>query len=130
MHRRYCANQIKVGAGIQIPPNSARLLIKLGFGPYLEQCVTEPEAISFRRWENGKVIGLTKLIPNCRETFDGPYYVVHRADLHSIMYRRVLDLGIKVNLGSRVVDYNPQTPSINLGNGSTIKADLIVAADG
>ncbi|RHZ43502.1 putative salicylate hydroxylase [Aspergillus thermomutatus] len=120
----------EVGAGIQVPPNSSRLLLKLGLGPYLENYVSQPEGISFRRWENGKVIGHTRLIPGFRQTFGGPYYVIHRADFHSALYRRALDLGVTVKLACRVVDYNPQVPRIKLEDGQSFEADLIVAADG
>ncbi|KAF9887004.1 hypothetical protein FE257_010620 [Aspergillus nanangensis] len=120
----------EVGAGIQVPPNSTRLLLKLGLGPYLEKQVTEPEAISFRRWETGKTIGHTKLIPEFRQTFKAPYYVIHRADLHSAMYKRALDVGVTIKLAAKIIDYNPQRPSIHLEDGSSYEADLVVAADG
>ncbi|CAI7633084.1 unnamed protein product [Penicillium manginii] len=120
----------EVGAGIQIPSNSTRLLSRLGLDPYLEKYVTEPEVISFRRWESGDVIGLTRLMPDFRNVFDAPYYVIHRADFHTALHRRALDLGVTIKLASRVTEYNPQGPSILLENGTAVSADLIVAADG
>ncbi|OQE08477.1 hypothetical protein PENVUL_c009G05272 [Penicillium vulpinum] len=120
----------EVGAGIQIPSNSTRLLSRLGLDPYLKEYVTEPESISFRRWQSGNVIGLTRLIPNFREQFGAPYYVIHRANFHSALHKRALDLGVTVKVASRVVGYNIQGPSIVLGNGETVSADLVVAADG
>lgn len=120
----------QVGAGIQIPSNSTRLLSRLGLDPYLKEYVTEPESISFRRWQSGNVIGLTRLIPNFREQFGAPYYVIHRANFHSALHERALDLGVIVKVASRVVEYNIEGPSIVLGNGETVSADLIVAADG
>lgn len=92
--------------------------------------MTEPETISFRRWESGKVIGLTKLIPNFRKSFGAPYYVIHRANFHTALHQRALDQGVTIKLASRVVEYNPQRPSITLEDGSSALADLIVAADG
>lgn len=92
--------------------------------------MTEPDSISFRRWSSGKVIGYTKLIPDFREQFGAPYYVIHRADFHSALYRRAIDLGIDIVLGSKVVDYDAQSPSITLENGILVEADLIIAADG
>ncbi|KAJ5673977.1 hypothetical protein N7462_009416 [Penicillium macrosclerotiorum] len=120
----------EVGAGIQIPSNSARLLSRLGLDPYLEKYVTEPETISFRRWESGKVIGLTKLMPNFRELFGAPYYVIHRANFHAALHQRALELGVTVKLASRVVNYDPQGPILTLEDGTFASADLIVAADG
>ncbi|GAQ45917.1 conserved hypothetical protein [Aspergillus niger] len=120
----------EVGAGIQIPPNSSRLLIKLGVGPYLAECASEPMGISFRRWENGNLLGFTRLLPDFRETFNAPYYVVHRADLHAALVRRSSDLGVTLKLGQRVVDYDVNEPSICLESGGIVTADLVVAADG
>ena len=123
-------NTSQVGAGIQIPSNSTRLLSRLGLDPYLEPYVTEPETISFRRWESGDVIGLTKLIPNFRETFGAPYYVIHRANFHTALHRRALDLGVTVKLAAKVVKYDPESAEITLADGSSASADLIIAADG
>ncbi|KAJ5787279.1 Monooxygenase FAD-binding [Penicillium paradoxum] len=120
----------EVGAGIQIPSNSTRLLSRLGLDPYLKEYVTEPEYISFRRWQSGDVIGLTPLIPNFRKQFDAPYYVIHRANFHSALHKRALDLGVTVKVASRVVEYNVEERSITLENGESASADLIVAADG
>lgn len=120
----------QVGAGIQIPSNSTRLLSRLGLDPYLKEYVTEPGSISFRRWQSGNVIGLTRLIPNFREQFGAPYYVIHRANFHSALHKRALDLGVTVKVASRVVGYNIEGPSIVLGDGETVSADLVVAADG
>jgi 2-polyprenyl-6-methoxyphenol hydroxylase and related FAD-dependent oxidoreductases len=120
----------QVGAGIQIPSNSTRLLSRLGLDPYLKEYVIEPESISFRRWQSGNVIGLTQLIPNFREQFGAPYYVIHRANFHSALHKRALDLGVTVKVASRVVGYNIEEPSIVLENDETVSSDLVVAADG
>ncbi|KAL4737928.1 hypothetical protein BDV11DRAFT_216380 [Aspergillus similis] len=120
----------EVGAGIQIPSNSTRILFSLGLQPYLEPYVTEPESISFRRWQNGKVIGKTKLIPDFVNNFKASYYVIHRADFHSALCQRALDVGVKIELGARVVNYDPLQGTITLANGMMHSADLVVAADG
>ncbi|KAH8700322.1 hypothetical protein BGW36DRAFT_415423 [Talaromyces proteolyticus] len=120
----------EVGAGIQIPSNSMRLLAELGLEPYLKDHATEPKAIYFRRWQNGKTIGMTKLIPEFRQTYNAPYYVIHRADFHSALHKRALDVGVEIKLGSRAVSYNADTSTITFENGSVVTADLIVAADG
>lgn len=46
------------------------------------------------------------------------------------MYKRALDVGVKIQLASKVVEYNPATPSIKVEDGLTYEADLVVAADG
>jgi salicylate hydroxylase len=120
----------KVGAGIQIPSNSSRLLHSWGVGLYLEPYVVEPNGMTFRRWDTGAAIGFTKLVPDFRENFNAPYYVVHRAHFHNALYQRALELGVDVRIDSRVDQYDLDTPSVTLGNGAVLSADLIVAADG
>jgi salicylate hydroxylase len=83
-----------------------------------------------RRWQNGKVIGRTRLDPEFKQEFDAPYWVIHRAHFHEAMHALAVDLGVTVNLASKVVSYDVDKPSISLENGSTVSADLIVAADG
>jgi salicylate hydroxylase len=120
----------EVGAGIQVPSNSTRALFKLKLKPYLKPYVTEPESISFRRWQSGKVIGNTKLVPDFTENFGAPYYVIHRAHFHSAMCQKVQDMGIEIKLGARVENYDPVAGSITLADGTTYSGDLVVAVDG
>jgi salicylate hydroxylase len=86
--------------------------------------------MSFRRWDNGEVIGYTKLVPDFRDNFRAPYYVVHQAHFHGALHKRALELGVEVRVNSKVVDYDLEAPSIELENGQILSADLIVAADG
>lgn len=120
----------EVGAGIQVPSNSTKLLFKLGLKPYLTPYVTEPESISFRRWQTGKVIGKTQLLPDFPKNFDAPYYVIHRAHFHAALCKRVQHMGIEIKLGARVENYNPAAGSIVLVDGTTYTGDLVIAADG
>jgi salicylate hydroxylase len=119
-----------VGAGIQIPSNSSRLLLNWGVGPFLKDYVVEPEGISFRRWENGDRIGYTKLVPDFRQNFKAPYYVVHRAHFHGALHKRALELGVEVLVDSKVIVYEMDVPSVTLKNGSKYSGDLVVACDG
>ena len=99
-------------------------------GPILDGKVVEPEDISFRRWENGNVIGYTNLVPHFRNTFGAPYYVIHRAHLHESMQTLARELGVRILIASKVIDLDLDIPSLTLQDGSTFGGDLIVAADG
>jgi len=98
--------------------------------PYLAAKVVTPESIAFKRWQNGEVIALTKLVPEFQENFDAPYYVVHRAHFHDALYQLALELGVEVILNSKVVDYDENVPSITVEDGKTYTGDLVVSSDG
>lgn len=120
----------EVGAGIQLPPNSARLLNRWGLGKYLLPFTNEPKRIVIRRWQSGEEIGLTQLRPNFRQCFRAPYYVIHRAHLHEALHQAARNLGVVVQLDACAVDYNLDATSLTLRDGSTHQADLIIGADG
>ncbi|KAF9735030.1 hypothetical protein PMIN06_000802 [Paraphaeosphaeria minitans] len=120
----------EVGAGIQVPPNSRRLLIRWGLGPYLKGKTVEPDAIRHRRWQNGEVLSLTRLVPEFEEKFGAGYYVIHRANLQLAMFELAVSLGVRVMVNAGVRSYNAEASSVTLENGGTHFADLIVAADG
>lgn len=46
----------EVGAGIQVSPNAARLLHRLGLEEQLRQVAVCPVAIEMRRWQDGTVL--------------------------------------------------------------------------
>lgn len=75
------------------------------------------------------MIGLTALDAEFADNFGSPYYVVHRADFHKALHRRAAELGVGVRLNSKVVEYVGGSSAV-LEDGSVVKGDLIVAADG
>ncbi len=121
---------MQVGAGIQIPPNSARLLKAWGLDSFFEGKVVNPECMTFRRWEDGKPIGYTKLVPDFQETYMAPYYVIHRADFHSALHQAALQLGVRVIIDSKVINYIEDIATVETAKGERFSADLIIAADG
>lgn len=86
--------------------------------------------MSFRRWQDGEKIGYTKLVPDFRDTFDAPYYVIHRADFHDALYRLALELGVNVHVDSKVESYDAEAGTVQVAQGGSYTGDLIVAADG
>jgi salicylate hydroxylase len=96
----------------------------------LEEWVVKPDAIHFRRWEDGREIGRTALGKDFQENFKVPYYVVHRAHFHNALHQRALQLGVVVELNAKVVKYCEKSASVELASNRIIMADLVIAADG
>ncbi|OAG34856.1 hypothetical protein AYO21_10961 [Fonsecaea monophora] len=122
-----------IGAGIQIPPNAARVLQYFG----LEQKIRDAGAIQvkanhLKRYKDGKILcsrwGTDKMI----KEFNGPWFVIHRADYHSVLLDEVSRLGGKLQLNAEVVDVkaSAEKPKVVLRTGEVIDADVVVGADG
>lgn len=120
----------EVGAGIQVAPNAARLLHRLGLADHLRDVAVRPRAIQMHRWDDGDPIMRTPLGPECEELFGAPYYLVHRADLHGGLLE-LLPQGI-VRLGLRCTHVEEREDEVELRfeDGRTVRADLVIGADG
>ncbi|KIK82238.1 hypothetical protein PAXRUDRAFT_832326 [Paxillus rubicundulus Ve08.2h10] len=119
----------EIGAGIQVSPNLSRLLIRWGLGERLNQVVVKPEALTFRRWCTGETVAWTKWGDLMDEAYGAPYYHIHRADFHRMVY----DLATphtNIRTNCRVVSLDPSIPSLTLESGEVVRADLVVGADG
>ncbi|KAJ4421931.1 hypothetical protein N0V82_003428 [Gnomoniopsis sp. IMI 355080] len=121
---------MEVGAGIQVPPNSGKLLERWGVTQHFANYVVQPAKMNFRRWEDGALIGVTDTSPEFAAQYGAPYFVVHRAHLHNALYEQALALGVKTRLNSKVDSYDAETATIITSDGSLFQGDLIVAADG
>lgn len=76
------------------------------------------------------MIALTQYVPDFREKYGAPYWVVHRAHFHDAMYRLALDLGVEVKINSKIERYESDAARVVLENGQIHSADLVVACDG
>src|SRR5687767_2800391 len=70
----------QVGAGIQLAPNCTRLLRGLGVLP-----AVAPDAIEFRRWDDGRLLSETLLGAGIAAAYGAPYLHVHRGDLVAVL---------------------------------------------
>jgi salicylate hydroxylase len=61
----------EIGAGIQMTPNAARLLIKWGVADVIGENLVEFEELNMRR-RDGTKVGYTKMMPNIRRDLKYP----------------------------------------------------------
>ena len=121
----------EIGAGVQISPNSSRLLRRWGLGKHLDEVGVKPQGMSFRRYNTGELIGSIDWGDTLEGEYGAPSYYMHRADLHKLLYDLVFPHAT-IQLGSTVVecDPDPVSPSVTLESGEIIQADLVIGADG
>lgn len=128
----------EVGAGLQISPNASRILIGLGLGAALRRAANEPPRVVVRALTSGRTIGGIALGATIRERHGAPYYVIHRADLQTILLDAVRARpGIRLMVGREVVALHESEQGVAIdveslagGRSDRLEADLVVAADG
>ena len=104
----------EAGAGIQLSPNAARVLISLGLEDRLRQDAVEPAAVEIRT-AAGRILARLPLGEHAAERFGAPYWVTHRGDLQAALLDAVRDSpDIVLKTGTRVDDFAVH------GNGITV----------
>ena len=117
----------EVGGGINMGPNAARILYRLGLGDALDLEAVRPASTHQRRWQDGRTLQRAPLNPRCEELYGAPHLTVHRADLLSIIasgFPRE-----RVHLGHRLVGLADKGDSVEawFDDGVRVMADLLAA---
>ncbi|TVY94299.1 FAD-dependent monooxygenase [Lachnellula willkommii] len=123
----------EVGAGIQILPNSSRVLQTWGMLDELNKYATKPSRVNMRHWK-GEIISSLDFAASAAQYPGTFYWDFHRANLHKCLLQRAVELGARTIVNARVSDVqvsaDGETATIVLQNGEKHTADLVVGADG
>lgn len=120
----------EVGAGINIGPNAARLLIRLGLRDELDKVAFRSQFFHQRRWQDGRTLTRIPLGTKLEETFGAPHYIFHRGELHSVLAKAVPPECVHLShrcIGVRQVGDHVEA---QFDNGVTATADVLIGADG
>jgi 2-polyprenyl-6-methoxyphenol hydroxylase-like FAD-dependent oxidoreductase len=119
----------EVGAGVQVAPNSTKVLRALGLEPPLKAAGYQPRSVVVRDWDDGRQLRRTPM-DQAEAKYGAGYYLLHRADLLKILSEPVA--GVTVELGARVeaVASNDKEAVVTLAGGRQFEADLVAGCDG
>ncbi|TVY82182.1 FAD-dependent monooxygenase OpS4 [Lachnellula suecica] len=122
----------EVGAGIQVPPNSTRILKSWGLEEKFLANIVLPKNTLLRRYATGEVVGRVDANPESEQKYGYPYWFIHRADFQKILYDAATEFGIEVIFEAPVerVREDGSRTKVVLKNGEELEADLVVGADG
>ena len=117
----------RVGAGIQMMPNSMKVLRGLGLEERLRGIAFAPRSHLNRTWDTGEV---TNELPMPESLYGAPYLCMHRATLHDALASAVPPE--LVELGKKLVGLEPLAGKVTLAfaDGTRVTADAVVGADG
>lgn len=119
----------RVGAGINIAPNSTRMFAALGLGDALRRVGIEPQCKLSRNWQTADVM-FSVPVAELTEIYGAPFLAFHRAELHTVLASALKDG--TVELGKRLERVSDDGASMRLtfDNGSSVEADAVIGADG
>jgi len=117
----------RIGAGIQMMPNSMKVLRRIGIEERVRATSFEPYSHLNRQWDTGDVM---RELPMPESLFGAPYLCMHRGDLHEALLS-VLPDGI-IHGGKKLVGLDERRGRVTLTfeDGDTAEADVVIGADG
>src|SRR5215471_18979952 len=117
----------RIGAGIQMMPNSMKVLRTIGVGDRVRDASFQPYSHLNRRWDTGEVM---RELPMPESLFGAPYLCMHRGDLHEAL-ASVLPPEI-IHLGKKLVGLDERGARVTLTfeDGTSAEADVVSGADG
>ncbi|KAL7629780.1 hypothetical protein AAE478_001303 [Parahypoxylon ruwenzoriense] len=122
----------EIGAGIQVLPNSSRILISWGLEDKIAKHATMPHYANMIGWKGNYLSRID--LHAYGKALGTPFWDFHRANLHRCLLDRAVELGAEIYVRSRVssIEYADDglTAAAVLSDGRTMSADLIVGADG
>src|SRR5436190_10099439 len=120
----------QIGGGINMGPNAARILRRLGLATGLDREGVRPLFTHQRRWEDGRTLQQAPLNPLCEELYGAPHMTLHRADLLAVIASDFP--GERVHLGHRLVGLADRGDHVEawFDNGARITPDILIGADG
>ena len=138
--RQGCAVQVleqaeafsEVGAGVQLGPNVTRLLRAWGLEQALMAAAFAPQRLQARDAASGRLLGELALADRAPRRYGAPYVCIHRADLHTLLWRAVAAQGVPVVQGARITDMQTDEAAVTLraATGHRWQAQALVGADG
>lgn len=123
----------EIGAGIQIGPNAFHTFDYLGVGDAARAVAVYVDAMRMMDATDGKILAHIPLDGTFRTRFGNPYAVVHRADLHRVLFDACTssDL-IELRTETAVTGYENTARGVQAitKSGARIAGAALIGADG
>jgi 2-polyprenyl-6-methoxyphenol hydroxylase-like FAD-dependent oxidoreductase len=117
----------RIGAGIQMMPNSMKVLRGIGVEARLRHIAFAPYSHLNRVWDTGEI---TNELPMPESLYGAPYLCMHRGDLHDALASAVAPETIHLNKKLVGLDQAGSGVKLHFADGTETVAQLVIGADG
>ena len=120
----------EVGAGLQIGPNSVKVLRALGLEHELRRNASEPTDMVSLKWDDASLRFREPMRGFYEPKFGAPYMTAHRADLHNMLRDAIGDTALRLGANCIGAETENGVAVARFSDGIEAEADVVVAADG
>lgn len=123
----------EIGAGLQISPNGAKVLDKLGLTPRLQEIAFRPKALEMRFGVSGRQLFEIPMWEDAMRRYGAAYYHVHRADLMNILKGALTARApstVRPNKEIASFVSSDESVTVRFADGTRTQGDVLIGADG
>jgi salicylate hydroxylase len=122
----------EVGAGIQLGPNTTRILAAWGLDAALRRVAAFPRLLRVRSAADGRELAGMRLGATFTDRYGAPYATVRRADLQGLLLEAAQAQGVELRLAARVraAWQTQEAAGLHVEGETDVEADALVGADG
>ena len=123
----------EVGAGIQLAPNAVEVLDRLGVKEEILKVAVFPKRLVLKDVQTAEELATLDLGEDFQKEFGQPYIVLHRSDLHRVLYEACKKCGNIKFFTDHVIqnaEQNGNTVTITDQKGRLYTAEAVIGADG
>ena len=118
---------MRIGAGVQMMPNSMKVLRGIGIEDRLRRVSFQPYSHLNREWDTGRIM---RELPMPESLFGAPYLCMHRADLHDALVSAGPEEIIHLNKKLVGLDESAGKVTLTFADGTRAQTEAVVGADG
>lgn len=123
----------EVGAGIQLAPNALEVLDRLGVKEEILKHAVVPKRLVLKDVYTAEELATLDLGEDFQKEFGQPYIVLHRSDLHRVLYeacQKSSNIKFFTNQTIQTAEQNGDTVTVVNQNGEMFSAEAVIGADG
>src|SRR3954463_7655318 len=117
----------RIGAGIQMMPNSMKVLRGIGIEARLREFSFAPYSHLNRIGDTGEIM---RELPMPESLYGAPYLCMHRGDLHDALLSAIPAAIVHTGKKLAGLDQTGGRVTLNFADGSRATADAVIGADG
>ncbi len=117
----------RIGAGIQMMPNSMKVLRGIGVEDRLRATSFAPYSHLNRVWDSGEIM---RELPMPEALYNAPYLCMHRADLHDALRSAVPSDIVHLNKKLTGIEQKNGQVTLKFADGTSATAGAAIGADG
>ena len=117
----------RIGAGIQMMPNSMKVLRQIGVEDRVRAKSFQPYSHLNRVWDSGEVM---RELPMPEDLFGAPYLCMHRGDLHDALLSVLPSEAIHTGKKLTGLEQKSSGVTLRFADGTHAQADAVIGADG